>query len=122
MNSDEISTFSKSLPIQLLLPPRVFREFLKSFDTSVLLQIPSPILRYFQKCLTLVPKYMFKINNGNTRARCKICSKLTTNTIEGFLFKTLSTQMPTRYYTPLKSGTTEHVNDNILRLRGHGNK
>ena len=30
--------------------------------------------------------------------------------------------MPTRYYTPLKSGTTEHVNDNILRLRGHGNK
>ena len=65
---------------------------------------------------------MFKINNRNTRARCKICSKLTTNTIEGFLFKTLSTQMPTRYYTPLKSGTTEHVHDNILRLRGHGNK
>ena len=27
-----------------------------------------------------IPIYLFKVNNKNTRARCKICSKLTINT------------------------------------------
>ena len=31
---------------------------------------------------TLCSKYMFKINNKNTRTRCEICSKLTIKTPE----------------------------------------
>ena len=31
--------------------------------------------------------YMFKVNNGNTRARCEICSKLTIKTPDLSYFK-----------------------------------
>ena len=29
--------------------------------------------------------YLFKVNNGNTRTRCEVCSKLTANTLVSLL-------------------------------------
>ena len=32
--------------------------------------------------------YLFKVNNGNTKTMCKICSKLTMKTLERCLWQT----------------------------------
>ena len=51
--------------------------------------------------------YLFKVNNRNTRTRCKICSKLTIRTPERvflvFLLLTLSREMPTGYLAQKKN-------------------
>ena len=62
--------------------------------------------KYFNDCPYPVGIYLLKVNNGNTRTRCEICSKLTLKTLERRQWRQAD-------YTPCSSISIvnfEHVN------------
>ena len=72
-------SWGSSLPNFLYL--QNFQGYLKS-DVSEKKFLVWETIEYFSRGVISVGYCMFKVNNKNTKTRCKICSKLTTKTPE----------------------------------------
>ena len=75
---------SKFVRHMLLSPPLIVDTSVVSVSKTVAFRLVETQIKTHQSTVTSHPdgNYMFKVDNRNTRARCKICSKLTIKTPE----------------------------------------